>query len=93
MTTPTRGEQIEAKRLGCEPHELGGANLADARAIDAAIAEAVKAEREAIIEACNAQAAQAIVDRSHHALSCVQTIRSVIQQRDEADAAAIRARG
>ncbi len=62
-------------------------------AIDAAIAEAVKAEREAIIEACNAQAAQAIVDRSHHALSCVQTIRSVIQQRDEADAAAIRARG
>lgn len=47
MKQPTKGEQIEAKRLGCEPHELGGANLADAHSIDAAIAEAVAAEREA----------------------------------------------
>lgn len=42
----TTGMRIEAARIGCEPHELGGGNLDDARKIDRAINAAVRKERE-----------------------------------------------
>lgn len=44
----TVGQKIEAKRLGCKPHELSGGNLDDARCIDRAIEEEVQGSQIAV---------------------------------------------
>ena len=52
----TAGMRIEAARLGCKPHELGGGNLAEARRIDRVIARTKRKAREEVLQQFTAHA-------------------------------------